>query len=80
MDSGVARKHLADIDEYTAQLSARLDPIAGTLQTVYDQVRSKPKRVVFAEGEEDRMIRAANSLCNGGTAGLWAGISHSSAI
>ena len=37
MDSGVARKHLADIDEYTAQLSARLDPIAGTLQTVYEQ-------------------------------------------
>ncbi len=66
MDSGVARKHLADIDEYTAQLSARLDPIAGTLQTVYDQVRSKPKRVVFAEGEEDRMIRAANSYATAG--------------
>ncbi len=66
MDSGVARKHLADIDEYTAQLSARLDPIAGTLQTVYDQVRSKPKRVVFAEGEEDRMIRAANSFATAG--------------
>jgi malate dehydrogenase (oxaloacetate-decarboxylating)(NADP+) len=66
MDSGVARKHLADIDEYTAQLSARLDPIAGTLQTVYEQVRSKPKRVVFAEGEEDRMIRAANSFATAG--------------
>jgi malate dehydrogenase (oxaloacetate-decarboxylating)(NADP+) len=66
MESGVARKHLADIDEYTAQLSARLDPIAGTLQTVYDQVRSKPKRVVFAEGEEDRMIRAANTYATAG--------------
>ena len=66
MDSGVARKHLADIDEYTAQLSARLDPIAGTLQTVFDQVKSKPKRVVFAEGEEDRMIRAANSFATAG--------------
>jgi malate dehydrogenase (oxaloacetate-decarboxylating)(NADP+) len=66
MDSGVARKHIADIDEYTAQLSARLDPIAGTLQTVFDQVRSKPKRVVFAEGEEDRMIRAANSYATAG--------------
>ncbi len=66
MDSGVARKHIADIDEYTAQLSARLDPIAGTLQTVYDQVKSKPKRVVFAEGEEDRMIRAANSFATAG--------------
>lgn len=66
MDSGVARKHIADIEEYTAQLSARLDPIAGTLQTVYDQVKSKPKRVVFAEGEEDRMIRAANSFATAG--------------
>jgi malate dehydrogenase (oxaloacetate-decarboxylating)(NADP+) len=66
MNSGVARKHLADIDEYTARLSARLDPIAGTLQTVYEQVRSKPKRVVFAEGEEDRMIRAANTFATAG--------------
>ena len=66
MESGVARKHIADIDEYTAQLSARLDPIAGTLQTVYDQVKSKPKRVLFAEGEEDRMIRAANSFATAG--------------
>ena len=66
MESGVARKHLADLTEYAAQLSARLDPIAGTLQAVFDQVRSKPKRVVFAEGEEDRMIRAANSFATAG--------------
>jgi malate dehydrogenase (oxaloacetate-decarboxylating)(NADP+) len=66
MDSGVARHHIADIDAYAAQLSARLDPIAGTLQTVYGQVRSNPKRVVFAEGEEDRMIRAANSFAASG--------------
>ena len=66
MDTGVARRHLADIDEYAAQLSARLDPIAGTLQTVFEQVKSKPKRVVFAEGEEDRMIRAANSYATAG--------------
>ena len=66
METGVARKHLADLDAYAAQLSARLDPIAGTLQAVFDQVRSKPKRVVFAEGEEDRMIRAANSFAVAG--------------
>ncbi len=36
------------------------------LQNIFDQVRSKPKRVVFAEGEEDRMIRAANSFANAG--------------
>ncbi len=66
MDSGVARHHIADLDAYAAQLSARLDPIAGTLQTVYAHVRANPKRVVFAEGEEDRMIRAANAFAASG--------------
>ncbi len=66
MESGVARKQIADLDEYAAHLSARLDPIAGTLQKIYAQVRLKPKRVVFAEGEEDRMIRAANIYATSG--------------
>lgn len=66
MESGVARKHISDLDDYAAQLSARLDPIAGTLQNIYGQVRVNPRRVVFAEGEEDRMIRAANSFANNG--------------
>ena len=66
MESGVARKHIADLDAYAAVLSARLDPIAGTLQTVIEKVRTSPKRVVFAEGEEDRMIRAANSFASAG--------------
>ena len=66
MESGVARHHIADLESYAAQLSARLDPIAGTLQNVFSYVRSKPKRMVFAEGEEDRMIRAANSYAAAG--------------
>ena len=66
MDSGVARKHIADLEGYAGELSARLNPIAGTLQTVFAQVRLAPKRVVFAEGEEDRMIRAANSFASAG--------------
>jgi malate dehydrogenase (oxaloacetate-decarboxylating)(NADP+) len=66
MASGVARHHIADLDAYAAQLSARLDPVSGTLQTVYAQVRANPRRVVFAEGEEDRMIRAANSFAASG--------------
>jgi malate dehydrogenase (oxaloacetate-decarboxylating)(NADP+) len=66
MDSGVARHFIADLEAYEAKLSARLDPIAGTLQTIYGQVRMAPKRVVFAEGEEDRMIRAANSFAASG--------------
>ncbi len=66
MESGVARKAIADLDAYAVELSARLNPIAGTLQNIFESVRSSPKRVVFAEGEEDRMIRAANSFANNG--------------
>jgi malate dehydrogenase (oxaloacetate-decarboxylating)(NADP+) len=66
MDSGVARKPIADLDGYVAELTARLDPIAGTMQGIIDQVKMRPKRVVFAEGEEDRMIRAANSFAAAG--------------
>jgi malate dehydrogenase (oxaloacetate-decarboxylating)(NADP+) len=66
MESGVARRHIADLADYAHTLSARLDPIAGTLQSVFGKVRVSPKRVVFAEGEEDRMIRAANSFASAG--------------
>jgi len=66
MATGVARKNIDDLDAYAAQLSARLDPIAGTLQNVYSYVKSEPKRVIFAEGEEERMIRAAHSFASQG--------------
>jgi malate dehydrogenase (oxaloacetate-decarboxylating)(NADP+) len=66
MDSGVARRVIADLEEYADTLSARLDPIAGSLQVIFDQVRVHPKRIVFAEGEEDRMIRAANVFASSG--------------
>src|SRR3546814_1317600 len=59
MASGVARKPIADLKAYTQQLSARLDPTASSLQRIFDQVREQPKRVVFAEGEEESTIRAA---------------------
>ncbi len=62
MESGVARRPIADMDAYRAQLSARRDPIAGTLQQVSARVRRQPKRVVFAEGEEEQVIRAAISF------------------
>ncbi|WP_340116442.1 NADP-dependent malic enzyme [Pelagibius sp. 7325] len=59
MESGVARKPIADLHAYEQQLSARLDPTAASLQRIFDKVRENPKRVVFAEGEEERTIRAA---------------------
>jgi malate dehydrogenase (oxaloacetate-decarboxylating)(NADP+) len=66
METGVARRHIADLEDYSATLSARLDPIAGTLHSVFEKIRLTPRRVVFAEGEEDRMIRAANSFAAAG--------------
>ncbi len=62
MDSGVARKPIADTSAYKVQLSARRDPIVGALQRIFQRVRRAPKRVVFAEGEEEQMIRAATSF------------------
>ncbi len=66
MDSGVARKPIVDLDAYVARLKGRLDPIVGWLQSTFDKVRSEPKRVVFTEGEDQAVIRAANSFFNQG--------------
>ena len=66
MESGVARKPLADLHAYEQQLSARLDPTASSLQRIFDKVREAPKRVVFAEGEEERTIRAAMAFQQAG--------------
>ena len=62
METGVARKPIEDMDAYKAQLSARRDPVAGALQRIFERVRRYPKRVVFAEGEEEQVIRAAVSF------------------
>jgi malate dehydrogenase (oxaloacetate-decarboxylating)(NADP+) len=64
MESGVARKPIEDMAQYKMQLSARRDPIVGTLQRIFQRVRRTPKRVVFAEGEEEQMIRAAVSFAH----------------
>jgi malate dehydrogenase (oxaloacetate-decarboxylating)(NADP+) len=64
MDTGVARRPILDLDRYANELSARRDPIASTLQRIYDRVRRQPKRIVFAEGEEEQVMRAAVSYAN----------------
>ncbi|MBG6209071.1 malate dehydrogenase (oxaloacetate-decarboxylating)(NADP+) [Labrenzia sp. EL_126] len=66
MDSGVARRPIVDMEAYKHQLSARRDPIAGTLQRIFTKVRQQPKRVVFAEGEEEPVIRAAAAFASQG--------------
>jgi malate dehydrogenase (oxaloacetate-decarboxylating)(NADP+) len=66
MRSGVARKPIDDLRRYSRDLSGRLDPTAGALDAIMERVRDNPRRVVFAEGEEDKAVRAAVAYRNGG--------------
>ncbi len=59
INTGVAKRLLDDIDVYREELAARLNPTANTLNLIYKQLRNNPKTVVFAEGEEETIIRAA---------------------
>ena len=66
MDSGVARKPILDMDEYRNSLRARLNPTTSVLTMAYDSARAHPKRVVFAEAEEEVVLRAAIAFKEGG--------------
>jgi malate dehydrogenase (oxaloacetate-decarboxylating)(NADP+) len=64
MDSGVARRPIIDMEGYKSRLSARLDPAAGFINSIFDALRLRPKRVVFAEAEEEQVVRAASSFAD----------------
>ncbi|MET0181525.1 MAG: NADP-dependent malic enzyme [Caulobacterales bacterium] len=59
MDTGVARKKIDNMQAYKESLAQRLDPSAAVMQRIQTAVRKTPKRIVFAEGEEPSVIRAA---------------------
>jgi malate dehydrogenase (oxaloacetate-decarboxylating)(NADP+) len=59
MRTGVARKPISDFNAYKRELSARLDPTVNSLSQIFDKVRANPQRIIFAEGEEEKTIRAA---------------------
>ena len=59
MKSNVARKNIADLELYKDQLSNRLDPTMSLMQGINAKVRKSPKRVIFAEGEDENMLKAA---------------------
>lgn len=71
VESGVARRPVVDEAEYRAQLSARRDPVAGVLNRIYERVKRLTRTVVFAEGEEEQVMRAAVSFT---TQGLGRGV------
>jgi len=64
MDTGVARKPIPDMSAYRASLARRLDPTAALLQRIQGAVMGHGRRIVFAEGEEPAVIRAAYAFQN----------------
>ena len=66
MDSGVAQFPIKDMNAYRSQLRSRLNPTHSVLTLAYEAARAHPKRVLFAEGEEDVVLRAAMAFREGG--------------
>ena len=59
MRTGSAQKPIEDMTAYRQQLRARLNPTVAVMSLAYEAARSNPKRVLFAEGEEPNVLRAA---------------------
>ncbi|MFT6450591.1 MAG: malate dehydrogenase (oxaloacetate-decarboxylating)(NADP+) [Halocynthiibacter sp.] len=59
MDTGVARRPIIDMEGYEHSLKARMDPTAQILQGMYARARSAQARMIFAEGDDPRVLRAA---------------------
>jgi malate dehydrogenase (oxaloacetate-decarboxylating)(NADP+) len=66
MDSGVATRPIIDMTAYRQQLRARMNPTTSVLSMAYEGARATPKRVIFAEGEEEVVLRAAIAFQEGG--------------
>jgi len=66
MESGVAQKPIEDMDAYAQSLRARLNPTTSVLAQAYENAKADPKRVVFAEAEEEVVLRAAIQFRDGG--------------
>jgi len=67
MESGAAREEL-DLDEYVERLEARLGKSREMMRVVLNKAKSDPKRVVLAEGDDEKMVRAAYQLVDQGIA------------
>ena len=67
METGVARR-MIDLDEYMDQLAARLGKGQQMMRLLESKARKNPKRVVYGEGENPKIIRAANEVASQGIA------------
>ena len=66
VQTGVAQKPIANMEAYRQELRARLNPTVSVMSLAYEAARSHPKRVLFAEGEEPNVLRAAIAFKEGG--------------
>ena len=66
MDTGVARRPIIDMEAYTQALKARMDPTASILQAIHARARQQQARIIFAEGDDPRVLRAAVAWQRGG--------------
>ncbi len=68
MDSGVATRPIADMDGYAQQLNDFVYSTGLLMRPVFSAAKKKPARVVFCEGEDERVLRAAQTVCDEGLA------------
>jgi malate dehydrogenase (oxaloacetate-decarboxylating)(NADP+) len=64
--TGVAQRPIANMEAYRQELRARLNPTVAVMSLAYEAARANPKRVLFAEGEEPNVLRAAIAFKEGG--------------
>ena len=64
IDTGVARIKIDDFENYKEQLKQRLDPTVTIMQGINTYIKRKPKKVVFADGEDENMLKAAIAFKN----------------
>jgi len=60
MKSGVAQKPITDMNAYIQKLRARLNPTANSMNLIFDRIIANPQRIIFSEGEEEQILRAAH--------------------
>ena len=68
MASGVARRKIADLAAYRADLEAFVFRSGQIMRPVFQRAKQQPKRLVYAEGEDERVLRAAQTVIDEGLA------------
>ncbi len=68
MDSGIATRPIANMDAYRQQLNEFVYQSGFVMKPVFAAAKKKPARIVFCEGEDERILRATQTICDEGLA------------